>query len=447
MTPDRVWLAKCSPENRRLIRNALEPLGWSIEESSFDSVAAHSTPEGALEVLIIEAPPISGRPVGTRLPTLWLLPPATAVPQVAGDGPHEFIRLPAPCEVIVARCLSLVRATLRERALRRYEREAVAQVNRRRGTIATIAHQLASPLSAVIEYLELLSETPDSDLGGRPRALVDEARRAAKRMAEKVEEMVDITNSDAGVVIEVNLARTDLKPILEEIQQWAVPSLRAMGQRLSIQLESGIPAVCGDKERLCQALRHCIEEASALAPTEGQIEISASHDPEADGFARISVAEHGHRAGRGGANATPPTEKLDTETPLDEEVDDLAFVSAITDALGGFLRIDGSGQGGRRIDICLPAWDSRAARLAQAQAILATPGRLPGTAWVCRIPPGGRPATEETPWIVLDRGESLAISEGPVEGLTPIGRVRDLREPGSLARALRPRREPQAMAA
>jgi|GEM_PF-6923732 len=441
MTPDCVRLARLGLENRRLIHNALAPLGWKIEDSPIDGIAAPCTPEGGIEILIIEAPPVSGRPIATPLPTLWLLPPATVIPQVAGEGPHDFIRLPAPCEVIVARCLSLVRATLRERALRRYEREAVAHVTRRRGQIATIAHQLASPLSAVIEYLELLSESPPEDLGPRQREMVTEARRAGRRIAEKVEELVDVTAAESGIAIDVSLARTELKPIIEEIQEWAVPMLRAKGQGLSIQLAPAVPAVCGDKERLCQALRYSIEHASRFAPTGGRIEIAAARDPERAGFARISVAEHDpQECARDRAKRA--------EIACDDEVgqDDLeaesgmALGSAIAAALGGLLQIANPTGCGMRIDISLPAWESRAARIAEAQALLAAPGWLQGGAWVCRA--SGKSGIEalgdRPPWVILSPGEVLAICDAPPEGMTPLGRVRDLRDSGSLARALQP---------
>jgi hypothetical protein len=439
MTPDCIRLANVGSENRRLIHNALAPLGWKIVDSSIET-AAPSTPEGPLEILIVEAPPIAGRPIATPLPTLWLLPPAAVVPQVAGEGPHDFIRLPAPCEVIVARCQALVRATLREKALRRYEREAIVQIERRRGVVAGIAHQVASPLSAVIEYLELLYESSPEDLGPRQRQFVTEAREATRHVADRIEEIIDATRQETGLAVEVSLARTELGPILEGIQEWALPRLRGKEQDLSIQVAPETPAVCGDAERIEQALRYLIESITSESPSGARIEIATTRDPEAAGFTKISVAAHAG-AGEVGEHGAPFIGAEDEDRlDLVRMGAGLKLVRAIAVAQGGSVRVAEPSPRGPQIDLSIPAWGTRAARIAEGQVFLTTPGRVSGSSWVCRA--SGRQEIfslgERPHWITLSRGEVLAICADPPEGIEKLGRVRDLREPGALGLALQP---------
>ncbi len=439
MTPDCIRLANVGAENRRLVHNALAPLGWKIVDSSIEA-AAPTQSEGPLEILIVEAPPIAGRPIATPLPTLWLLPPASVIPQVAGEGPHDFIRLPAPCEVIVARCQALVRATLRERSLRRYEREAIVQIERRRSIVATIAHQVASPLSAVIEYLELLHESSPEDLGPRQRQFVSEARQAIRHVADRIEEIIDATRQETGLAVEVSLARTELGPILEGIQEWALPRLRGKEQELLIQVAPDTPAVSGDPERIEQALRYLIESITSESPPGATVEISATRDPEAAGFAKVSVATHaaGNEEGERGAPFIGP----DDEDRLDlvRMGAGLKLVRAIAVAQGGSVRVAEPSPRGPQFDLSIPAWGSRAARIAEGQVFLSIPGRASGSSWVCRA--SGREEIyslgDRPHWITLSRGEVLAICPDPPEGIEKLGRVRDMREPGALGRALQP---------
>jgi hypothetical protein len=64
-----------------------------------------------------------------------------------------------------------------------------------------------------------------------------------------------------------------------------------------------------------------------------------------------------------------------------------------------------------------------------------------GTAWLCRATaPDQITSLGDTPSLfALSPGEVLGISEDPPAGIPRLGRVRDFREPGSLARTLLPR--------
>lgn len=439
MVPDCVWLANVGSETRKLVRAAITPLGWRIVDSTIETEAC-SSPDGPIEILITEAPPIAGRPVTTALPTLWLLPPAAAIPQVAGEGPHDFVRLPAPGDVIVSRCLALVRTTMRERALRRYEREAIVQIERRRAAVASIAHQVASPLSAVIEYLELLHESPAEDLGPRQRQFVGEARQAIRRVADRIEEIIDATRQDSSLMIEVSLARTDLGKTLEGIQEWALPKLRGKMQDLRVRISSETPSVCGDVERIEQAMRYLIESIAAESPEGAMVEIGAALDTEAPGFVRISLSTHASPCETAGIESSFNTKDDEDRLDLVRMGAGLKLVRAIAEAQGGSVRVCEPSPRGSQVDLTLPVWGSRAARIAEGQAALSIPGRLSGGAWVCRA--AGRDeihALGDHPhWIVLSQGEVLAICPNPPEGVERLGRVRDLREPGALGRALQP---------
>lgn len=439
MRPNCVWLADLSPDTHRFLRNALEPLGWPTRDCPCSGPAGGFTPEGGLEVLAIEAPLGSGAPVVTSMPTLWLVPPAGLVPRAAGTGPHEFIRLPALAEELTARLLALVRAAQREQELRRAEQEVARAVERRRGMVLTLAHRIGSPLSAVIESLEMLNDGSVGAVTPEQREVVQLGSGAARHLAERVEEMVDAARAEAGLSIELRLTRTDLRPLLQDLQDWAMPRLRGKGHRLSMQIAPGAPRVCSDSVRLAQALRHLLENANRFTPAGGNIDIGVAFDPDRTGYVRITVADDG-------PGIEPELRERIFEPfsqPAAAEPEGAPFgigltlARAIAGASGGDLRIlDNEGRG-TSIAMSLPAWGSRAARIAEVQSTLAAPGALAGASWVCRRC-GGPETGEEIGW-TLSPGERVMVVAEPSPETQRLGRVRDLREPGSLARALQPR--------
>ncbi len=275
MTPDRIWLTDLTSDHRRIVRNALEPHGWRLEETPAGD-GAINTPEGTIEIQIRENPLGGLGSANTSLPTLWLLPHGAIVPRASGEKPQDFVRLPAHHEEIAARVRSLARTAGLEMELHRHQRELARQIDRRSGQMGALANELTSRLKAVVEYLDLLLDATPQQIPGPQRRLLTEAKGAAERVAERVEEMIDASRAEAGFSIAVRLERLELKPLLEGLLEWSIPRLRCSRQELAVHLEPDPPPICGDGERLAQVLRHLVDNAHRFAPAGTRIEIGGS---------------------------------------------------------------------------------------------------------------------------------------------------------------------------
>jgi signal transduction histidine kinase len=443
MTPERVWFTDITIEGQRSLRTALEALGWPIQEVASGASIASLAPSGGLELLVREVPQSGARAATTPFPTLWILPPGATLPPFTGMGPHEFLRLPAPQEEIVTRALALVRAAHRERTLERYEREATEQLERRRGMVRTIAHDLMSPLTAVMEYIELLIDGTVGTPSETQAQLLREAQGASRRVHERVEEIVDANRAELGMPIPVQLRRTEVPPLLAGVQEWAIPILRSKTLDLVLHLEPETPPVCGDPDRIEQVLRLLVDQAQRSAPAGSRIEVGVARDPDATGFVRLTVAVS-HRVAADTAEFRPGTPLRPPALPQDDwrGLTGMTLVRAIAQAMGGEIQSTSVSEGVEGVVVRVPSWGSRVARIAQAQSRLAAAETLPGHGWVCRVlgsPPAANGDGDLQTLRQLDSGEMLAIAPKPPAGVHCVGRVRDLREPGSLFRALQPR--------
>lgn len=167
-------------------------------------------------------------------------------------------------------------------ALRRMERV-------RRDFVASITHELRTPLSSI----KLLAETLASGGADEPDTMHDFARqieREADHLAQLVDELLDLSMIESGEV-RLQLARTDA----DEVVAACVDRIRPVAERRDIAvraLESGSEeaTVMADAERLGQALLNLAHNAVKYSRRGGEIRIGWS---TADGRVRFSVADDG----------------------------------------------------------------------------------------------------------------------------------------------------------
>jgi signal transduction histidine kinase len=149
--------------------------------------------------------------------------------------------------------------------------------------VSLVSHDLRSPLSVVIGYLDLLSRPlPEKD---RDRAIAS-AKRNAARMADLLEDLLSATRAEE-LLAPAELVPVPVVTLAEEI----VSSMREThpDRRLSIVLGNS-PVVLGDEKRLRQAIVNLVTNAYKYAPPSSPIEVAVTAE---DDRATIRVIDHG----------------------------------------------------------------------------------------------------------------------------------------------------------
>lgn len=197
-----------------------------------------------------------------------------------------------------------VSVTLRDGTQRWYEIEAVRRTDhhhdrmlvtarditeeRRVATIraeiiSLVGHDLRSPLTVVIGYLDLLQQPmKDED---RVRAL-DAARRNAARMADLLEDLLSATRAEE-LLAPSDLVPTSLTMLAEEV----VSSLGPTHSERPLLLESDCdPIVLGEEKRLRQVLVNLVTNAYKYSPDPEPIVVRVRCDEKT---AYLEVIDHG----------------------------------------------------------------------------------------------------------------------------------------------------------
>ena len=153
--------------------------------------------------------------------------------------------------------------------------------------LATVSHELRSPLTSVVSFAELIrlesgSLTPDA------AEYLDIIQRNAERLLRVVGDLLDLSSLEEGV------AHLDLQPVsvptvaLESVRTgWGIAAVD--GIRLDISAQEG-PEVRADETRLQQVLDNLISNAVKFTSAGGRVEVRATHD---DREWRIDVADSG----------------------------------------------------------------------------------------------------------------------------------------------------------
>jgi two-component system, sensor histidine kinase and response regulator len=147
-----------------------------------------------------------------------------------------------------------------EAALRAAKEEAEAASRLKSLLLSTAAHELRTPLTAIRGYADLLAAGPIDALTAEQRTDLALLAKAAKRLSDLVETLLDLSRIEAGT-LEVRREPVDLATLLHE----AVADLRstatAKGLRVVVDLPNDLPPVLADPIRLRQVLVNLLDNA------------------------------------------------------------------------------------------------------------------------------------------------------------------------------------------
>lgn len=150
--------------------------------------------------------------------------------------------------------------------------------------VATVSHELKTPLSAIKAYAATLRENPQIYQSHREEFLgVIEGQ--ADRLSRVVDDMLLITRVETS-----HLLRRRARVRVIQIVDQALLQISYNPMLHPITVEVGDAEVSGDPERLRDVLRNLLENAIKYSPAGGSISIRASQDEFAS---QIQVQDHG----------------------------------------------------------------------------------------------------------------------------------------------------------
>lgn len=141
--------------------------------------------------------------------------------------------------------------------------------------VAQVSHELRTPLVAMEHSLGLVQEKTTGPLSNEQEKFLDMARRNLKRLALLVNDLLDLSQLEAG---KARLVREPCS--LEKIIQETLVSLRPWADTKSIGLAQNIqgdlPQAEVDANKIIQVLVNLVSNAIKFTPAKGTISVEAS---------------------------------------------------------------------------------------------------------------------------------------------------------------------------
>lgn len=137
--------------------------------------------------------------------------------------------------------------------------------------VSTVSHDLRSPLTAILGYVDLLDRVgPVNDL---QREFIQHARDNVHNITSLINDLLDLSRIEAGYDTNKECLAFDalVRATLDGLQGKAAEKL----QTVVLDLPSGLPQVLGNPVRLKQMLGNLIGNAIKYTPAEGKIEVRA----------------------------------------------------------------------------------------------------------------------------------------------------------------------------
>jgi two-component system phosphate regulon sensor histidine kinase PhoR len=158
----------------------------------------------------------------------------------------------------------------------------------RSALLATVSHELRSPLTAISGYADtLLHDGPWDDR--TQREFLEVIALSASRLSGLVDNLLDAATLDAGV-LSLQPEPVRIERIAERVL--AQRRLLATGCTLHLETRPGLPLVDADPIRVEQVLANLVDNAIKYSPRGGPIRVRVW--PTEDGQVGVSVSDHGN---------------------------------------------------------------------------------------------------------------------------------------------------------
>lgn len=192
------------------------------------------------------------------------------------------IRLPSEMTAI-ERKLNNVKQELKQRTL-----QAQLAEQRKNDLVMYLAHDIRTPLTSVIGYLNLLAEAPDMPTEQKAK-YINITLDKAYRLEKMINEFFEITRYNLQQ-ISLSKENIDLYYMLVQLTDELSPILSANGNTVSLKADKNL-TVYGDPDKLARVFNNVLKNAAAYSYPNTDITISAE---EKDTSIIVSFINKGH---------------------------------------------------------------------------------------------------------------------------------------------------------
>lgn len=274
---------------RRMLRESLASELISLRHASnlTEALSHLESKEADVVFLDLGLPDSQGLETLIRLHRLWPELAIVVVTALASEemqiaaveyGAQDYLVKGCFEAVLLRRSIHYAIGRKRSEVQLRRAKEEAEEANRSKGNfLASVSHEIRSPMNAIIGFSELLAE---ESLTEQQEQYVGIIREAAENLLGLINDILDLSKMEAGRLT-LEPERFRLEDLLEGVYRLFQEEARRRGVQLEIERSAGLPAdMVSDAGRLRQCLVNLV--SNALKFTEqGYVRLTVEETQEA----------------------------------------------------------------------------------------------------------------------------------------------------------------------
>lgn len=288
---------------------------WMLSYVLWGAAALHPSMRELSKSRKLPALRVAGGRIAVLAAALVTVPAALLAQQLRGKPLDIYVVVAIGAAIsllVIGRLTAILRALerlrVRERAARALAEDAQLQLSEQNAHlveadrlkdefVALISHDLRTPLTSIVGYVELaLDDDVDSPLDEERRSYLEVVSRSSERLLRLVDDLLFIARIQSGHLA-LEPTQLDLCAVAQQSVEEARPRAEAKSVTLSF-LGSGAVMIEADKGRIFQLLDNVISNAIKFTPEGGRIDVRVV--PGLDG-AVLEVSDTGIGLGPGEA--------------------------------------------------------------------------------------------------------------------------------------------------
>ena len=153
-------------------------------------------------------------------------------------------------------------------------RASEGATNAKDRALATLAHDIRTPLGAIDGYCEVMEAEIYGPINDRQRETLGRVRMSGRHLLSLLDNVMDMARLNAGV-IQINVGPVHLSEVAREAVHMLVPAATAKLQTLQLGSSEDV-VVTADHARVRQVLVNLIGNATKFTPQDGSITVTTS---------------------------------------------------------------------------------------------------------------------------------------------------------------------------
>lgn len=150
----------------------------------------------------------------------------------------------------------------------------------------TVSHDLRSPLTAILGYVELIQRT--GEINDEQKSYIKKVQTSVNNITELISDLLDLGKIEVGVQIEVE--KVPMTPMLTNVAENLQTQIADRKQTFYINIDNDLPAVNGSPVQLRQVFNNLLDNAIKYTPIGGEVILSAEKE---NGQLIVQVADNG----------------------------------------------------------------------------------------------------------------------------------------------------------